>query len=179
MAVIGIFFGSETGNSEKVANMLKDKLAAMMGEEVADVINIAEASVEKFQEYPLYILGTSTWNIGDIQASWEVFLPKLDNIELKNKVFAVYGLGDQDAYADNFVDGMGTLAKAITEKSGTIIANWPIAGYNFNASTAKKDGDNFVGLAIDEDQQSDLTEERVSKWAEQIKTEMRLAEIFC
>lgn len=178
MAVIGIFFGSETGNSEKVANMLKNKFASMMGEEVADVINIGDATIEKFLEYPLFILGTSTWNIGDIQASWEAFLPKLAKIDLTNKVFAVFGLGDQDAYTDNFVDGMGTLAKAVEDKSGTIIANWPIDGYSFNASTAKKDGSNFVGLAIDEDQQSDLTEERVNKWAEQIKTEMRLAEIF-
>ncbi|MDR1554766.1 MAG: flavodoxin, partial [Campylobacteraceae bacterium] len=44
-----------------------------------------------------------------------------------------------------------------------------IEGYSFEESTAVVDG-KFVGLIVDEDNQSDLTESRVEKWVESIKS---------
>ncbi len=178
MAVIGIFYGSETGNTEKVANMIQTKLAAEMGETVADVINISDVTPSTFSEYSMFILGTSTWSLGDIQADWENFLPKMDSIDLNNKIAAVFGLGDQAGYVDNFVDGMGALAKKIIACNCTIVGNWPINGYQFNKSTAKLNDTSFYGLAIDEDQQSELTEERINQWVLQLKKEMCLDHVF-
>jgi flavodoxin I len=43
-------------------------------------------------------------------------------------------------------------------------------GYDFTESKAVKNS-NFVGLTIDEDNQSDLTDERVKIWVAQIKKE--------
>ena len=45
---------------------------------------------------------------------------------------------------------------------------WSAEGYEFNESKALKDG-KFVGLAIDEDNQSELTDSRIESWVAQIK----------
>ncbi|RMF69726.1 MAG: flavodoxin FldA, partial [Cyanobacteria bacterium J069] len=50
---------------------------------------------------------------------------------------------------------------------------WPTDGYDFNESKAVRDG-KFVGLAIDEDNQSDLTTERIQSWVAQLKREFDL-----
>lgn len=46
-------------------------------------------------------------------------------------------------------------------------------GYDFNESKAVVDG-KFLGLAIDEDNQSDMTELRVKSWVSQLKKEFSL-----
>ncbi len=40
------------------------------------------------------------------------------------------------------------------------------------------DDNHFIGLAIDEDRQPELTDERVDAWVKQISEEMSLAEII-
>lgn len=50
---------------------------------------------------------------------------------------------------------------------------WPTDGYDFNDSKAVRNG-KFVGLAIDEDNQADLTESRVENWSTQVKSEFGL-----
>ena len=44
------------------------------------------------------------------------------------------------------------------------------AGYNFTDSDGVE-GDKFFGLALDLDQQDELTDERIDKWVNQIKKE--------
>lgn len=60
--------------------------------------------------------------------------------------------------------GEGELQDDWEEKISEFVTD----GYDFEDSTAVKDGA-FVGLAIDEDNQDDLTEERIEKWVEMIK----------
>ncbi|PLO94153.1 flavodoxin FldA, partial [Klebsiella pneumoniae] len=55
--------------------------------------------------------------------------------------------------------------------------HWQTAGYHFEASKGLADDDHFVGLAIDEDRQPELTNERVEKWVKQVAEELHLEEI--
>lgn len=53
-----------------------------------------------------------------------------------------------------------------------MIGYWPNQGYEFEASKAlTEDGSHFVGLALDEDSQYDLSDERIATWIEQVLTE--------
>ena len=45
----------------------------------------------------------------------------------------------------------------------TIIGEWATEGYNFQASKAVVDG-YFVGLALDQENQKDLTPDRLDNW---------------
>lgn len=156
MANIGIFFGSDTGNTEKVA----EKIAAKLSLEPQD---IAGNSSDIFDDYDLLILGTPTANYGEMQPDWDYFVPEMEDADLTGKKVALFGLGDQVDYPDSFLDAMGELAEMVEEAGGELIGEWPTDGYQFNDSRAVKDG-KFVGLALDEDRQPELTDDRIATW---------------
>ncbi|MGR2767902.1 flavodoxin FldA [Photobacterium ganghwense] len=156
MANVGIFFGSDTGNTEKVAMMI----ASRLGLEAQD---IAGLSHDIFDAYDLLILGTPTANYGEMQPDWDYFVPELEEADLTGKKVALFGLGDQIDYPDSYLDAMGDLADLVMQAGGELIGQWPAEGYQFNDSRAFRDG-RFIGLALDEDRQPELTEDRVATW---------------
>ena len=178
MTKVGIFFGTDTGSTRKVAKMIFKKL----GEEVADKpLNINRVEPGKLESYDYLILGTPTLGTGqlpglstDCQAeSWEEFVPNFDEMNLEGKKVGLFGLGDQVNYPDEFVDGLGELYDCVMECGAEVVGRWPLEGYEFNESAAV-DEDTFVGLVIDKDNQASLTDERIAHWVEQIKAEMAL-----
>lgn len=166
MAKIGLFYGTQTGNTESAAELIQQALG---GDRVVDLHEISDASPEDFADYTCLIIGCPTWNIGELQSDWEGFYDELDNIDFSGKQVAYFGTGDQIGYADNFQDAMGILEDKISSLGGKTVGYWPTSGYEHQASRAEKDG-KFVGLALDDDNQSDLTEERVSTWCAQLKS---------
>ena len=115
-----------------------------------------------------------TWNVGELQSDWESFYDdQLDNIDFSGKKVAYFGEGDQIGYPDTFQDAMGILEEKISELGGETVGYWSTEGYEFSDSKALRDG-KFVGLALDEDNQSELTEERIKAWVAQLKTEFGL-----
>lgn len=173
MASVGLFFGSDTGNTEVVAKMIQKQL----GKQLVDVKDIAKSSKADIDEFSLLILGIPTWYYGESQCDWDDFMPTLEEIDFSDKLVAIFGCGDQEDYAEYFLDAMGTLRDVVEAKGGTLIGEWPTAGYEFEASKALTDDDHFVGLGIDEDRQPELTAERVETWVKQIHSEMCLAEL--
>ncbi len=163
-----IFYGSSTGNTESAAKQIFKKLG---GDGVLDIFDIASVKVEKISEYEKLIIGTSTWGDGDLQDDWDSVFEKFKNIDFSNKTVAIFGLGDQEEYPDEFVGGMWTLYEAAKAKGAKIIGEWPIEGYNHDSSKAQ-DGEHFIGLALDEDNQSNMTDERIDTWCEQIRSEI-------
>jgi len=161
---IGIFYGSNGGITEGVAEQIKNALGLD-----AELHDIAEVDMEKFADYSKVIIGTSTWGDGDLQDDWDDAFNDFEGVDFSGKTVAFFGLGDQEGYEDNFVDGMGTLHDAAVKNGATVVGNgWSTDGYEYEESTAVQDGA-FVGLAIDEDNQDDLTEERIEKWVSIIK----------
>ena len=114
--------------------------------------------------YDFLIFGVPTWNIGELQSDWDYYFEEFKKINFSGKLIAIFGLGDQIGYEDNFVDGIGILAKEIIKNDGKIIGEWSTKGYEFKKSKGLKNKNNFYGLAIDEDNQYDQTEERIKKW---------------
>jgi flavodoxin I len=165
---IGLFYGTQTGNTEMIAEAIRDQL----GEDLVELHDIGSASPEDFSEYSLIIVGCPTWNIGDLQADWEAFFPELDSMDFTGKKVAYFGCGDQIGYADNFMDAAGILEEKIASRGGETVGYWSTSGYEHEESKAVRNGNQFVGLAIDEDNQSELTDDRVSAWVKQIRKEM-------
>ncbi|MBE9207660.1 flavodoxin FldA [Nostoc sp. LEGE 06077] len=166
---IGLFYGTQTGKTESVAEIIRDEF----GNGVVTLHDISQADAADFDEYEYLIVGCPTWNVGELQSDWEGFLPELDDINFNGKVIAYFGTGDQIGYADNFQDAMGILEEKISQLGGKTVGYWLTDGYNFNDSIALKNG-KFVGLAIDEENQSDLTDERIKEWVSQLKREFGL-----
>lgn len=165
MSKVGLFYGSSSGNTQTIA----DTIAKVMGVDKNDVIDIAKATPEMLLNYDLLILGSSTWGLGDLQDDWEGFISKLEKMNLSGKKVAVFGTGDSSSYPDTFCDAIGIIADA-TEKAGaTIVGNGVnTTDYSFDASRAVKNG-SFCGLPLDEDNESDKTDERINRWVSILK----------
>lgn len=179
MASIGLFFGTDTGNTRKIAKQIKKQLNS---DKVADPVNINRVTVEDFLSYDYLILGTPTLANGKLpgldadaaEESWAEFLPKIQDASFAGKTLALYGLGDQEGYAEEFVDALGILYEFFSARGARIVGFWPIDDYAYIASRAEKDGE-FVGLVLDQDNQPDLTAERLTRWLELISGELGLS----
>lgn len=162
---IGIFYGTSTGNSKYVG----DLLAAEFGNEV-ETYNVQLDGISAILDCDLIILGASTMENNDITEAWERHLSDFGVLDLSGKKVAIYGLGNQEDYPDNFIDAVEVLYKRAKAVGATMIGHWPTDGYDYRASKAEIDG-KFMGLAIDEDVQPDQTKDRVKAWAAQLKQE--------
>jgi len=102
---------------------------------------------------------------------WDEFLyGDLTGLDLKGKKVAIFGMGDQSGYADNYCDAMDELASCFEKQGATIVGAWSSDGYEHEDSKSIR-GDKFVGCAFDEDNQPELSEERAKNWVAQIKGE--------
>ncbi|WP_421919415.1 flavodoxin [Marinifilum sp.] len=160
MSKTAIIYGSTTGNTENAANQLAGLLKA-------DVFDVSSNPCDALNQYDNLILGTSTWGAGDLQDDWEDFISELEVANLNGKVVAIFGFGDACSNPDTFVDGMGTLYKIVKNKACKLIGSVDTYTYDFEKSKAVVGG-KFIGLALDEENQGDLTEDRINKWAKQI-----------
>lgn len=175
MAKIGIFFGTDTGRTRLIAKQMAKKLG-----DVADApVNIGRTTLEDFLAYDALIVGSPTLGDGELpgqsvglsQPSWEEFLPQLASADLSGKTIAIFGLGDQKKYAEEFVDAIGLIHDAVVARGARVVGRWPTTGYDFTTSQAV-DGDDFLGLALDQHHQPLLTEERINTWLAQIQPEL-------
>ena len=168
MKKTGIFYGgTKSGNTKAVT----DKLAKLLKVPSADVINIADASIETLNKYDRLIFGTSSWGIGGAHYDWENFVDLLSDVDYKGKKVAMFGLGDQKKYPESFVDGMGLIYCRLGAKD-CVVGFTPVEGYNYYFSMAEREG-RFVGLALDDDTQPELTVPRLEAWAGQLKNEFQ------
>ena len=156
--------------------MAAEKIRAIIGEELVDIHNIKESPISLMADYDLLILGISTWDFGEIQEDWSEIWQKIAGVSLNGKYVALFGLGDQEGYGEWYLDAMGMLHDEIQQVGANIIGYWPNQGYEFEASKAlTEDGSHFVGLALDEDSQYELSDERIATWVEQVLVEYQAA----
>ena len=169
-ANVALIFGTDTGNTEEVGDKICTALAAHGIH--ADMINVVDVSVEQLETFDMLIMGIPTWDFGGIQADWENFEEDILSSRLSGKTVALYGLGDQFGYGFYFLDAMGWLNERVLKAGAQTIGAWPTDGYDFDESKAvNADNSLFCGLAIDEDQQFELTDQRIQQWVDQIVSE--------
>jgi flavodoxin I len=168
MKNIAIIYGSSTDNTKNVALKIAQKLS---GENVL-LKDVSTVDFNDLADYPNIILGTSTWGFGDLQDDWIDRISDLQSIDLTGKTLAFFGLGDSSSYSDTFADGMGLLYSALEGKGFNPVGEFPVDGYGFDSSKAVRNG-KFVGVALDEDNESDLTEQRLNTWITGIISELK------
>jgi len=170
MEKIGLFWGSTTGNQEEVSELLQELMEAE-GYEV-DSYDIRSTEPSKMLEYSNLIIGCPTWNVGELQEDWEEVYLEYRKLDFSNITGAFFGAGDQVSYSFNYLDAVGLLAKPFMKNGGQLIGRWPTQGYEFDESEAL-DGDEFLGLGVDNDNEEELTEERITGWVEVIKDKFK------
>ena len=158
--MVGLFFGSDTGVTEEISHEIADAFENITVHEVCD------ATPQDFDDYNHIIMGLSTWYDGDLQSDWERFFETFKTINFSGKKVAFFGLGDQVGYAEYFIDGVGILAEVVLKNGGEIVGFWPVEGYRYTDSKAviPSQSNFFYGLALDHDNESDLTPSRLHAW---------------
>ncbi len=170
---IGLFYGSTTCYTEMAAEKIQAQLNSLFDEQVVSLHNIKDESLKRAEEFDILIFGISTWDFGELQEDWESHWEDVYQLALQDKTIALFGLGDQIGYADWFQDALGMLHDAIVPAQCHIIGYWPNQGYEFAASKAlTEDKTQFVGLSLDDENQYDVTDERIEKWCLQLLEEL-------
>lgn len=166
---IGLFYGSTTCYTEMAA----EKIRGIIGEDLVDIHNVKESPLSLMTDYDLLLLGISTWDFGEIQEDWNELWDDIATTPVKGKVVALFGLGDQEGYGEWFLDAMGLLHDELKTAGAEFVGFWPNDdSYEFEASKAlTEDQSQFVGLALDEDSQYELSDERIATWVEQVLVE--------
>jgi len=173
---IGLFYGSTTCYTEMVAEKIQTLLQldpSLPDGSSVSLHNIKHQPLSLVADYDLLIFGISTWDFGELQEDWEAHWQEVATLDLTGKIVALYGMGDQLGYSDWFVDALVMLHHSIAAQDCIRLGFWPITGYDFSASKAlTADGQQFVGLALDEENQYDLTDDRLSNWLNQLMDEL-------
>ena len=145
MKKIGLFYATKADKTTWVA----EKIQKEFGKDRIEVVPIEQA-----------------WQ-NDFAAE---LLPELRTLDLKGKKVAIFGLGDQIRYPENFADGIGLLAEVFEGDGATLVGFTSSEGYTFERSRALR-GDRWCGLVVDLDNQSEQAEKRIREWCEQVKNE--------
>lgn len=160
-----IFYTTSTGNASEIAEKIAEELGGI------EVFDLGSTNVEEMNNYDKIILGGSTWGEGELNDDFDDIWDDFTEIDLSSKTIALFGLGDQEGYGDEFCNAMGIVYEHVSTTGATIVGATSTDGYEYDESRAEVDG-KFVGLVIDEDNQDDLTEERISSWVEAIKADI-------
>ena len=161
---VGIYYGSTMGDT------------ALIAEKLGETFNVEAVSISQglanIDDLDLILLGSSTWGFGDLQDEWNDEINNLKEMNLSGKKVGLFGTGDQEAYIDTFCDALGIIGEAVKEAGGQIIGFTSKESYNFNDSKALEDN-NLIGLALDINNQNDMTSSRIENWVKQLKEEMK------
>jgi len=161
-----IIFSFNTKKTSKVAERIREAF----NDDAIEMVNAEELTPEKFLEYDQLIMGVPTWFDGELPNYWDEFVPALEDLDLNGKKVALFGLGDQKGYPENFLDGVGIMAEILVGQGATLVGFTSIEGYEFEGSLARR-GDQFAGLAIDYENQGSMNKERVAAWVEKLRQE--------
>ncbi len=158
-----VIYGSSTGTCKEIAESIASKLGV-------EAIEVSELTADVVAENEALILGTSTWGDGELQDDWYDGVEILKAADLSGKTVALFGCGDGCSYPDTFCDGIGLIYNDIKDSGCTVVGSGVDAsGYDYSSSVSVVDG-SFIGLAIDNDNEGDKTEERIENWVATIKS---------
>lgn len=168
MKKTGLFYSFNTTNTAKIAELIEKAF----GEAPIEKVNAEELTEKQFVAYENLILGVPTWFDGELPNYWDEFVPAIEDTDLKGKTVAIFGLGDQQGYPQNFGDAVGIMAQLLEEQGAKIVGYTSAADYKFDSSRALRN-DKFCGLMIDFENQAELIDQRIEKWVKQLKKQLK------
>ncbi len=169
MKKIAIVYSFNTLKTGKIAKRIKE---AFGKDANVELVNVEEVTPDKFLRYDNLICGTATWFDGELPNHWDEFVPELEDMDLMGKRIALFGLGDQKGYPENFLDGMGILGEILEAQGARLVGFTSTEDYSYESSRAER-GDQFIGLGIDFETQGSKNKERVNGWVEKLKLEFK------
>ena len=140
---IGLFYGSSTCYTEMAAEK-SVRFWVKTGRPAQPERRLSQADGGLFHSDPRY----PDRDFGELQEDWEAIWPQLPALDLKGKIVAMYGMGDQLGYGEWFLDALGMLHDQIAPLGVQFVGFWPTDGFEFTSpKPLSADGKHFVGGA--------------------------------
>ncbi len=114
---IKIIYGSTTGNTETVANLI----ANQMNHHSVELINAADATLEQVTGSDLVILGSSTWGYGEIQDDFQTFYDQMNHGTFHGKKVAIFGCGDSVSFSDVFCEAVNLIETKVVSLGADLV----------------------------------------------------------
>ena len=80
-----MFYGTDTGNTERVAKKIEELLEQGFGPGTVDLLEIYKKKKDDMAKYQLLILGMPTWYDGELQGDWKNISRKCNRLILRVK----------------------------------------------------------------------------------------------
>jgi flavodoxin I len=165
MNKIGLFYSFNSTKTAKAAEKIKEAFGTDFN---VVPINAEVLTEELFLSFTNLILGVPTWFDGELPNYWDEFVPALEDLNLSGKTIALFGLGNQVEYPDNFCDAVGILAELVNSKGAKLVGYTSTEGYQYESSRAVVDN-KFMGLILDQETQPRQSKERITNWVNELK----------
>ncbi|MCA0972091.1 flavodoxin [Halobacillus litoralis] len=116
MASILICFASMSGNTEDIADLLESHLSA---EHEVTLEEIDDVEPSDLTDYDAVLIGSYTWNDGDLPYEVEDFYDDLEEEDLSGLPVAVFGSGD--SIYPMYCEAVHTLEKRVKECGAELV----------------------------------------------------------
>lgn len=173
MKKTGLFYAPAGGSVERVAQKIIDIIAS---DQLDSFLLTQDSQPQQLLAYDTLLFGISTvgrdrWDSAYGKIGWDFFLPRLNDIDLNQKKVAIFGLGNHILYPNNFVDALGWLGQKVLDRNGNLVGWCDPDNYEFDDSEGLING-RFPGLPLDEDNDNDLTDNRLNAWLRHVRPEL-------
>jgi len=174
---VNLIYGTETGFTKRVGEQILRTLA--VSNYWCSMKSLSQVEEKDWTDCDLTIIGAPTWceprldEYGQYSDDWNDYYETFRDIDFTGQRVALYGLGDQIGYGHNFVDALGMMAEVVLKNGGTLYGKVSQDGYEYPESKGIDEDGLFYGLPIDEDNESNLTVQRVNDWISQLKEEIK------
>lgn len=113
MGKVLMLYASMTGNTELMAEIIADVVEQRGHEVVTKTFELDPIDVEELLDYDGVLVGTYSWDDGELPYEAEDFYEELDDVDIAGKVAGVFGSGD------SFYDTFGGAANLMGDRFQT------------------------------------------------------------
>ena len=119
MSKIKIVYGTVGGNTELVCERAAEVLEKKG--HVVELLKVRGTDPEKMGEYDLLILACPTYGIGELEDFFEIFLQKLEAVDLKGRKCAIIALGDPKYDKDYHLESAKIIMDFLKKKEAKVL----------------------------------------------------------
>lgn len=119
MGKILMIYASQSGNTEMITDIIADDLRALNQQVVIKSFDFDLIDMEALVEYDAVLIGTYTWDDGELPYEVEGFYIDIAEVDIKGVTFGVYG--SADSCYDTYGLAIDLLADRINNQGGSVI----------------------------------------------------------
>src|SRR5690625_1131148 len=119
MGNILMLYASTTGNTELMAEAIVEYLENKQHQVVTKTFDFDPIDVEELLDYDAVLVGTHTWDDGDLPYEVEDFYEELDEVDITGQIAGVFG--SADSLYDNYGGAIDVMVVRLEKKGAMMV----------------------------------------------------------